>query len=205
MSTPNMKSFCVAVVQPYIRSVIDFFQSAIKYIEGKQAIQDDKIAEVINSNKQTVTRVEEAEAQVSQMSDDLQQMRKDFDEASDFASLEEIKSTVTQHTTEIKELQDGLADVPNDLAALEKKVTANTTSISTNAKNITAVNNSVTTVSSTVKTNNENFEAAMDAIRECTLFDPIDPVVIGSITWNSTKYKPYTNSYNKDGKQTQTA
>jgi chromosome segregation ATPase len=198
MSTPNMKSFCIAVVQPYIRSVIDFFKSAIEYIEGKQAIQDDKITGVLNSNAELTTRVETAESDVSQLSDALQQMRKDFDEASDFASVEEIKATVTQHTTEIAKLQSDLGEVPTTISNLEKKV-------NTNTKNITANKNSIATVKTAAETTDANFEASMDAIRECTLFDSEYQDHDGSYTWNSTKYKPYVNSYNENGEQVLTA
>ena len=201
MSTPNMKSFCIAVVQPYIRSVIDFFQSAIDYIEGKQTLQDDKIQDMLAANTDMQNRVKKAETTVSNMSKDLQQMRKDFDEASDFASLETIKSTVKQHTTQIKSLQDGLANVPNDIAALEKKVTANTKNITTNASNISTNKQNIATVKTTATENKKDITSMLNAFSSCTLFDTNYPFESGDITWNNTKYKPFTNSFNKTGVQ----
>lgn len=62
MSVPNLKTFCTAVVQPYLRSFFDYFNPRVTRVETSAAESAQKIVELEKKLDEAMAMLAEVKA-----------------------------------------------------------------------------------------------------------------------------------------------
>lgn len=62
MPVPNLKTFCISVIQPYLRAFFDYFNSRLTHAETAAAESNSRAAELEKKLDEAMTAIAEVRA-----------------------------------------------------------------------------------------------------------------------------------------------